>query len=86
MFQKPFSKYYKILKQSSNLKFTQVTSNYHKNIHTTNYFNTKKYQSSLTFSERQSHHIETCQLICSANRLSGFRMTYTFIMKELVLS
>ena len=35
----------------------------------------------LTFNDQCSHHIETSQLICRANQLTGFYMMGTLVVK-----
>ena len=35
------------------------------------------------FNARRSHHIETSQMICSANQLTGFYMMGTLVVKNL---
>ena len=37
----------------------------------------------LTFNDQCSHHIETSQLICRANQLTGFYMMKTLVVKRL---
>ena len=37
------------------------------------------------FSDQCSHHIETSQLICRANQLTGFHMMGTLVAKGLTL-
>ena len=36
----------------------------------------------LSFNDQSSHHIETSQLICSANQLTGFYMMGTLVVKR----
>ena len=38
----------------------------------------------LTFNDQWSHHIETSQLICSANQLTGLYMMGTLVVKGLI--
>ena len=45
-----------------------------------------KITKSLPFSDKCSRHIETNQLICRENQLTGFYMIGTLIVKELILS
>ena len=37
-----------------------------------------------TFDDQCSHHIETCQLICGGNQLTGFYMMGTLVVKVLI--
>ena len=40
----------------------------------------------LPFNDQCSHHVETSQLICSANQLTGFYMRGTLVVKRLMYS